>query len=128
MRTDIRHTVVLVLGCVLLAVVMACGGTPEPAVDIEATVQARLTEERAIEDWDEAIRLDPQDADAYNNRGIAYHDLGEYQRAIEDYDEAIRLNPQAAYAYYNRGLAYERLGRQEQADRDFAKAKELGVE
>ena len=30
-------------------------------------------DERAIEDWDEAIRLDPQFADAYYSRGVAYH-------------------------------------------------------
>ena len=47
--------------------------------------------QRAIEDWDEAIRLDPQYADAYYMRGEAYYDLGQYERAIQDYDEAIRL-------------------------------------
>ena len=49
MLSGMRHTAVLVLGCLLLAVVIACGGTPEPAVDVEATVQARLKEERAAE-------------------------------------------------------------------------------
>ena len=87
-----------------------------------------LTEERAIEDFDEAIRLNPEDADAYYNRGVAYGDLGQYEREIQDYDEAIRLNPEYAKAYYNRGVAYGRQGQQELADRDFAKAKSLGVE
>ena len=73
-------------------------------------------------------RLNPQNADAYYNRGIAYYNLGQDERAIEDWDEAIRLNPEYAKAYYNRGVTYEHLGKQEQADRDFAKAKELGVE
>ena len=45
--------------------------------------------QRAIEDLDEAIRLDPQAAIAYNNRSAAYRPLGEYQRAITDYDVAI---------------------------------------
>ena len=64
----------------------------------------------AIEDYDEAIRLNPQYADAYNKRGIAYGDLGQYERAIEDWDEAIRLDPQYGNAYYNRGIAYGYLG------------------
>ena len=41
--TGIRHTAVLVLGCLLLALALsACGGTPEPAADIDATVEARV--------------------------------------------------------------------------------------
>ena len=38
---------------------------------------------------DEAIRLDPQLAMAYNNRGGAHKELAQYQQAIEDLDEAI---------------------------------------
>ena len=54
MRGGIRHKVAIALGCVLLALALAaCGGTPDstlaPTPDTEATVQARLNEERAIE-------------------------------------------------------------------------------
>ena len=54
MLTGIRHTTVLVLGFILLALALAaCSGTPDstpvPIPDIEATVQARLNEERAVE-------------------------------------------------------------------------------
>jgi len=54
MLTGIRHTAVLVLGCLLLALALsACGGTPQPTPvptpDIEATVEARI-EERQAED------------------------------------------------------------------------------
>ena len=49
--------------------------------------------DRAIADYDEAIRLDPRYAVAYYNRGVAYCDKGDYDRAIADYNEAIRLDP-----------------------------------
>jgi len=39
--------------------------------------------QRAIEDYDKAIRLDPRLAIAYFNRGVAYKTLGQRQRAIE---------------------------------------------
>ncbi len=45
-------------------------------------------------------------ADAYYNRGIAYHKKGQYNRAIQDYDKAIEINPQYADAYNNRGVVY----------------------
>lgn len=77
-----------------------------------------------LDEYDEAIRLDPQ-ANAYNNRGVAYVRLEQYGQAIEDYDEAIRLDPQYAKAYGNRSDAHEKLGQQELADRDYAKAVEI---
>src|SRR5262249_12709649 len=45
--------------------------------------------DRAIRDYDEAIRLDPKNAVTYNIRGFAYHQKADYDRAIHDYDEAI---------------------------------------
>ena len=64
----------------------------------------------AITDYDSAIRLKPDDATAYNNRGLAKSDLGQHFAAIADYDSAIRLNPDDATAYYNRGNAKGALG------------------
>ncbi len=84
--------------------------------------------QRAIGDLDEAIRLDPQYAPAYSNRGLAYSQLGQYQRAIEDCDQALRLDPQYALVYSNRALAYTALGRDQEAERDIEKAVELGFD
>jgi tetratricopeptide (TPR) repeat protein len=81
--------------------------------------------QRAIQDYDEAIRLDPTNAITYNIRGLAYGELGQYQRAIQDYDKAIQLDPNDAFAYYNRGQVYGELGQATEADADFAKACSL---
>jgi tetratricopeptide (TPR) repeat protein len=62
--------------------------------------------DKAISDFNEAIRLDPNYARAYNNRGIVYGDKKEYDKAISDFNEAIRLDPNSAMAYDNRGNAY----------------------
>ena len=67
------------------------------------TVTIRRHEELlTIAKCDEAIRLNPEDINAYNNRGNAKFLLGQYKEAIADYDEAIRLNPKDANAYNNR--------------------------
>ncbi len=47
--------------------------------------------DRAIEDYDQAIRLDPKHAIAYNDRGTAFSHKAQPNRAIRDFDEAIRL-------------------------------------
>jgi tetratricopeptide (TPR) repeat protein len=45
----------------------------------------------AMEDYNKAIQLNPNDAEAYYNRGNAYVAKGQYDRAIEDYNKAIQL-------------------------------------
>jgi tetratricopeptide (TPR) repeat protein len=62
--------------------------------------------ERAIENYNEALRLDPKDFKAYCNRGCAYEAKKDYDRAIQDYSESIRLDPTHAFVYHNRGNAY----------------------
>ena len=74
--------------------------------------------ERALADYDEAIRLKPDYAEAYNGRGIAYKQKGRYARAIADYDTALRLEPNYVYAYNNRGNAYSDQGRYDHAIQD----------
>ena len=49
MRDGMRHQAVLVLGFVLLAPMMACGDTPESLSEIDATVAAKVVEERVAE-------------------------------------------------------------------------------
>ncbi|MFA5321582.1 MAG: tetratricopeptide repeat protein [Smithella sp.] len=84
--------------------------------------------QKAIEYLDEAIKLKPDFAEAFNNRGNAYSDLGQYPRAIEDYNEAIRLKPQYAHAYYNRGFTYDDLGQYQLAIEDYNEAIRLKPE
>ena len=79
----------------------------------------------AIEDFDEAIRINPKDAVAYFNRGNAYHSLNKKKRAIEDFDKAIRLNPNFAEAYHNQGTTYRDLGQFERAIEDYDQAINL---
>ena len=65
---------------------------------------------RAIEDYDQAIQLNPTMATAFDNRGRAYSEQNQIGRAIADYDEAIRLNPNSAVALHNRCWARVVIG------------------
>jgi tetratricopeptide (TPR) repeat protein len=84
--------------------------------------------QRAIEDYDKAIHLDPEFIDAYINRGLAYVGLCHHQQAKEDYDKAISLDPNSTGAYNNRGLVYMKLGQYQQAIEDYDKAISLDPE
>ena len=75
--------------------------------------------------YTEVLDLDPQSAEAHNNRGAAYSEKGEYDNAIRDYDEAIKLNPQFAEAYYNRGNAFFNKGEYDKAIQDYCEVIKL---
>ena len=92
---------------------------------IVATPFARDELDRAIRDYDEAIRLDPRYAHALNNREIIFLDQGDAARAIADFDRAIREQASYANAFRNRGLARTQQGLYELAVADFDEAFQL---
>jgi tetratricopeptide (TPR) repeat protein len=48
---------------------------------------------KAIADYTQAIRLEPNIAIFYNQRGIVYYSTGDYNKAIADIETAIQLEP-----------------------------------
>jgi tetratricopeptide (TPR) repeat protein len=55
--------------------------------------------------YTQAIRLNPTDALAFYNRGLARDAKGDVEGAVADYNEAIRLNPTYVNAFIARGIA-----------------------
>jgi len=64
--------------------------------------------DRAIQDFDLAIKLNPNYPDALNNRGLAHISQGQYDRAIQDFDQVLKLDPKDADAIRNRAMAITR--------------------
>ena len=81
--------------------------------------------ERAIPDFDRAVRLTPDYAPAFRNRGNAYRATLAFDRAIQDFDEAIRLSPEYAVAFTNRGVAHLNKATYDWAIQDFDRAIRL---
>lgn len=79
----------------------------------------------AIIDYNAALKIDPNFAQAYNGRCAARNAKGDAMNAIADCDQAIQIDPNFAYAYSNRGLAKRARGDTKGGDADIAKAQQL---
>jgi lipoprotein NlpI len=56
-------------------------------------------------DFHQALKLQPDLADAYNFLGIYYTQEGDFDSAYEAFDGVLELSPDYDYAYLNRGIA-----------------------
>jgi hypothetical protein len=82
--------------------------------------------DRAIDDYNAAIILEPAFTLAYKNRGDTYAEKGDVDAAINDYTKALSLAPDDFDAYIGRGNLYMKKGRTDLAVKDYQKACELG--
>ena len=79
----------------------------------------------AIGQYQEAIRLKPDDVDAHMDLGVALFKQGQTDEAINQYQEAIRLKPNYAEPHYNLGVTFLENGRTDEAIRQFQEAIHL---
>ena len=79
----------------------------------------------AVKDYNKALRLDPNVAEAYVNRGNLWFVASNYPQAIKDYDRSLELGiTQEHIALLNRGMVYEATGRYRLAKQDYLAALE----
>ena len=69
--------------------------------------------------YTDLIKADEKNGWAWNQRGLAWHEKGEWDNAIKDYVEAIRLDPKYAPAFINRGNARQNLKEYDKAIQDY---------
>ena len=66
----------------------------------------------ALEAYDEAIRINPEDTATLYNRGVVLAELGKFEDAIEACDEAMRLDPDDPMVLRARSAALRALGQE----------------
>lgn len=81
--------------------------------------------ESALIDYNKAIKLDPNNVTALNNRGYNYNMMKDYENAVKDFDKAISLENDYAYSLNNRGLAKVKLGLKKEGLLDLEKSMKL---
>jgi len=79
----------------------------------------------AIEHFNQALALNPQQGEAYTGRGVAYLQIGDIDLAIADFNQAIALDPDYAVGYFSRGVIYWLKGEGYLAIQDFTNAINL---
>lgn len=89
--------------------------------------QMRAVAAEAMADIDQVIKLSPEMAIAFYNKGVMLIGQQDFTSALSALNKAIELNPSFGEAYYNRGYVYFKLGNREHGSADLSKAGELGV-
>jgi tetratricopeptide (TPR) repeat protein len=81
--------------------------------------------DRAIADFDAAVRINPNIAGLYLERGLAYDAKGEHLPAIRDFSEAIERGPTLVQAHFGRAIAYQANGQRDLSIVDMNNAMKL---
>ena len=92
---------------------------------IGKTHYQKQTLDQDLQDDNQAIQLDPDDAKGYINKGLNYQKQGEFEKALQNFNQAIQLNPDLAEAYSNRAVIYSKQGNFEKALQDANKAIQI---
>ena len=98
---------------------------PDVLVDRAQAFSAKQDYRRALEDYDEAIRLEPKRAAFWNARCWHRAIVGEFQPALADCNEALKLEPKSATALDSRGFVHLRMNRWNAAIDDYNAALKL---
>lgn len=107
---------------IVLRMFTACQDTGEQYVkEGKARLdQGAFTE--AISLFDEAIKVNKKNHDAFNARGVAHYLLEDHVEALNDFDKAIALHQGAYKYYYNRGNVKRKLNNPADAIADYTLA------
>ncbi|HEY6161431.1 MAG TPA: tetratricopeptide repeat protein [Bacteroidia bacterium] len=79
----------------------------------------------AINDFDLAIKLNPDSANLFNKRGQCYYALGKFDKALLDFGKALERDSSKAEYYFRKGLCYYSQEKHQQAFSEFSKAIQM---
>jgi tetratricopeptide (TPR) repeat protein len=90
------------------------------------TSQGRF--ENAAEDFQQAVKIAPDYAEAYDHLGWLFDRLGDLDKGIEALSRSIEVKPSNGWAHYQRGRMRYKAGDRENALRDAETSCNLGYQ
>lgn len=75
--------------------------------------------DKALEDMNRGLQLDPNQPNGYSNRGLLHFQTRQFEKAIADQTSYLKLNPVYWEMYYERAISNAALGRHKEAIPDF---------
>ena len=93
----------------LRPIVKPCGSIrrmPRHGLDLGATYGKLNHYDDAVEAYRQAVRINPENAQAWVDLGVDYVNLNRYDDAMEAYRQALRINPEDTEAWFDLGFAY----------------------
>ena len=93
-------------------------GIPLKAEDFRKRARAYYYEgkyELSLQDLNALTNIEPNDAEAWNSKGVVLTALDRKKEALECHEQALKLKPDLAEAWYNKGVVLDDLGRKEEA-------------
>lgn len=116
----------------VVALVMLFASGPAATQDVNALVEQGMGNcqsgryDQALKDFNEALKLKPNDPMLTTYRGVVYYAKGQNDLAMKDFNRAIEIDPKCGKAYYQRGMIYDNQEKYPQAVTELKKAKSLG--
>ncbi len=117
-------TTALAIACIFITPAIADDSAQKAKELFSRGIEASKAQkyEEAIKYFEAVLGINPDNAEAHNNLGLAYMRLSRRAEAAEAFRRAIRINPDHADAHYNMGFAYRKLGRYNEARAVYKKA------
>ncbi len=103
-----------------------------PAQDVQSYIDQGIRNsqaglyDQALQAFDQALKLKPNDPALITYKGIVYYAKGNNAKAMQLFEEAIKLNPNFGRAYYQRAMVHQAQEKFSEAIPDLEKAKSLG--
>ena len=125
-----RWTVVIIPALLLALAVIACEPNTrkaEAAYNRGMAAQRADDHSKAVEEFTEAIKQDPDLATAYYSRGVSYAEGGNHRLALDDFTRAVNRDTNLTEAYHKRATTYNATGEFGRAVSDFDRVLESGT-
>ncbi len=119
-HTRIKYSILLIIPLILLILLSTVSAANDNRISNENS--------KSIEALKQAIRINPNDAEAHISLGLAYLKSGMNKEAIDACIQAIRINPDSADAHYNLGLTYAFLNERGSALEQYKILKSLNTD